>query len=82
MDLAGRHIVVTGAASGIGRACALAFAEEGARVTVSDLNEEGALATARETRGHAVTADVGSEAQIEALIASAERANGPIDAFF
>jgi NAD(P)-dependent dehydrogenase (short-subunit alcohol dehydrogenase family) len=82
MDPDGRHIVVTGAASGIGKACALAFADAGARVTVSDLNEEGVRATAGETGGHAVTADVGREAEIEALIASAEQANGPIDAFF
>jgi NAD(P)-dependent dehydrogenase (short-subunit alcohol dehydrogenase family) len=82
MDPAGRHIVVTGAASGIGRACARAFADAGARVTVSDIDEQGAIETARETRGHAVTADVGREADIEALIASAQEANGTIDAFF
>src|SRR6476469_9637594 len=38
MDPAGRHIVITGAASGIGRACAIAFAEEGATVTASDVD--------------------------------------------
>ena len=42
MELGGRHIVVTGGASGIGRACALRFADEGARVTVADLDLEGA----------------------------------------
>ena len=82
MDPAGRHIVVTGAASGIGRACALAFADNGAKVTVADLNADGAIATAQAIGGHAVTVDVGEEAQIEALIESAEQAHGPIDAFF
>ena len=81
MDLAGRHIVVTGGASGIGRACALRFADEDARVTVADLDAAGAEATAKEIDGVAVRADVGSEAELRALI---ERAEGiaPIDAFF
>jgi NAD(P)-dependent dehydrogenase (short-subunit alcohol dehydrogenase family) len=82
MDPAGRHIVVTGAASGIGRACALAFAAQGAKVTVSDVNAAGAEQTARDAGGHAVTADVGREPEIQALIEQAEQANGPIDAFF
>jgi NAD(P)-dependent dehydrogenase (short-subunit alcohol dehydrogenase family) len=82
MDPAGRHIVVTGGASGIGRACALRFADEDAKVTVSDLNLDGAIATAKEIGGHAVRADVGSEQDILALIAEAEERNGPIDAFF
>jgi NAD(P)-dependent dehydrogenase (short-subunit alcohol dehydrogenase family) len=82
MDLAGRHIVVTGAASGIGRACALRFADEDAKVTVSDLNLEGAVTTAQEIGGHAVRADVGVEQDVLDLIAEAEHRQGPIDAFF
>ena len=82
MDLAGRHIVVTGGASGIGRACALRFADEGARVTVADLDLEGAADTAQQIDGHAVRTDVGSEAEIQGLIAEAERRQGPMDAFF
>jgi NAD(P)-dependent dehydrogenase (short-subunit alcohol dehydrogenase family) len=78
MDPAGRHIVITGAASGIGRACALAFADAGATVTASDVNLAGAEATGLT----AIAADVGREEQIEALIRQAEEANGPIDAFF
>jgi NAD(P)-dependent dehydrogenase (short-subunit alcohol dehydrogenase family) len=81
MDLAGRHIVVTGGASGIGRACALRFAEEGARVTVADLDEEGAQATADETNGIAVRTDVGRQEELHALIERAER-EAPIDVFF
>ena len=82
MELAGRHIVVTGGASGIGRACALRFAEEDAKVTVSDLDGEGAERTAGEIQGHAIQADVGTEADILRLIEQAEAEHGPIDAFF
>ena len=83
MELAGRHVVVTGAASGIGRALALRFADEGARaVVVSDLDEAGAQAVAEQVGGLAVRTDVGREEDIRALIARAEAANGPIDLFF
>src|SRR5918995_4620979 len=74
MDLAGRHIVVTGGASGIGRACALRFAEEGAQVTVADLDLDGARDTAESIGGLAVQTDVGSEAAIRELIEAAEQA--------
>lgn len=48
MELAGRHAVITGAASGIGRACAIRFAQEGARVVVSDRDPARAAAVAAE----------------------------------
>ena len=82
MDLDGRHIVVTGGASGIGRACALRFAEEGAKVTVADLDLAGATATAEQIGGHAVRTDVGREEEIRALVEEAEQRQGEIDAFF
>jgi len=83
MELEGRHVVVTGGASGIGRALALRFADEGARaVVVSDLDEAGAEAVAEQAGGLAVRADVGSEDDIRALVARAEDANGPVDVFF
>ena len=47
-SFAGRSAVVTGGASGIGRAVAFGLAAEGAAVAVADLNEEGAAAVARE----------------------------------
>jgi NAD(P)-dependent dehydrogenase (short-subunit alcohol dehydrogenase family) len=83
MELEGRHVVVTGAGRGIGRALALRFAEEGARaVVVSDLDADTAQQTAGEVQGLAVPADVGRDEDIQRLIAQAEDANGPIDLFF
>jgi NAD(P)-dependent dehydrogenase (short-subunit alcohol dehydrogenase family) len=83
MELEGRHVVVTGAGRGIGRALALRFADEGARaVVVSDLDEANARQVAKEVSGLAITADVGREQDIRKLISRAEGANGPIDLFF
>src|SRR5579863_2577361 len=71
-DLMDKVAVVTGAASGIGRALAERFAREGMRVVLADV-EEGALAAAREgverlgARAVAVATDVSDGAQVEAL---------------
>ena len=82
MQLRDKIIVVTGAASGIGRALAHRFHEEGARIVVcSDRNGEGAVAVAREIGGIAVTTDVSKEPDIQALIEGVEREQGPIDLF-
>jgi NAD(P)-dependent dehydrogenase (short-subunit alcohol dehydrogenase family) len=83
MELEGRHVVVTGAGRGIGRALALRFADEGARaVVVSDMDEANARQVAREIGGLAITADVGREQDIRKLVNRAEGVNGPIDLFF
>ncbi len=82
MKLAGKHVVVTGGANGIGRALCQRFASERARaVVVADLDVEGARKTAAETGGTAVKLDVRDEAQLQTLVESAEKANGPIDLF-
>lgn len=82
MDIKDKHMVVTGGASGIGRALCQRFAADGARaVVVADLDGERAQAVAEEIGGLAVTVDVGDEDQNKALVASAEEANGPIDLF-
>jgi NAD(P)-dependent dehydrogenase (short-subunit alcohol dehydrogenase family) len=84
MELADRICVVTGGASGIGRALSLRFAAEGARaVVVVDRDADGALATAEKIGERAVarTADVTVEADIEAVIERTEDEIGPIDLF-
>jgi 3-hydroxybutyrate dehydrogenase len=72
MRLKDKVAVVTGAASGIGKAIALAFAREGAKVAVADLNEDAANAAAKELeaiggKGSAigVVMDVSDEAQVK-----------------
>ena len=82
MELTGRHAVITGGASGIGAALARAFAAEGARVVVADLDGQGAAAVADEIGGLGLEADVGRETEVAALVARAEEAGGPIDLFF
>jgi NAD(P)-dependent dehydrogenase (short-subunit alcohol dehydrogenase family) len=82
MDPSGKHVVITGAASGIGRACAVHFARAGARVVISDLDEAAASDVAAGIDGAiAVAADVSREDEIVRLIDVARERNGPIDLF-
>lgn len=87
MRLAGKVALVTGGASGIGRATALRMAEEGARVLVADRDGGGAARTADtiaqaggEARG--VACDVTSEAEVAAMVAAALDAWGRLDCAF
>jgi NAD(P)-dependent dehydrogenase (short-subunit alcohol dehydrogenase family) len=83
VDLKGKVAVVTGAASGIGRAAALRFAAEGAAgVVVADMNADGLKAVAEETKGLAVRCDVSREDDIKQLVRAAEERYGPIDVYF
>src|SRR5436190_17199886 len=82
MNLKDKSIVVTGAASGIGRAMAQRFAAEGAKLVVcADRDEPGAKATAAGIGGVAFKVDVSREADIQALIETVEADHGPIDLF-
>ena len=77
--LQGRRIVVTGAASGIGRAIAQLFAAEGAALALFDRDAAGLAATAAQTGGHVCEVDVASEASVAAAAAQAAQALGGID---
>jgi NAD(P)-dependent dehydrogenase (short-subunit alcohol dehydrogenase family) len=75
-------VVVTGGASGIGRALCRRFAADGARkVVVADRDGDGAASVAREIGGDGQRVDVAREGEIAALIAHAEAAHGPIALF-
>lgn len=83
MDLTDRVCVITGGASGIGAACARAFAKKGARVCVADLNLEGATDVAASIDGGlAVQCDVSVETEINRLVATCTNELGSIDLFF
>jgi NAD(P)-dependent dehydrogenase (short-subunit alcohol dehydrogenase family) len=81
MELDKKHVVITGAGSGIGRAMAERFAADGAKVVVGDRHRELAEEVAERIGGLPVIVDVGSEAEILRLIAAAELVYGPIDLF-
>ncbi|QIE54012.1 SDR family oxidoreductase [Pikeienuella piscinae] len=82
MNINDRIVVVTGAASGIGRALALKFAEAGARrVIAADIDLAGATETAKATGGAAVETNVADESSIKSLIDRVEAEHGPIDLF-
>jgi len=80
----GKTIIITGAASGIGKATALIFAREGANVVCADLNEKGARATAEQIAGSgakalALSADVTSRAQVNDMVQATIDAFGGVD---
>ncbi|CAG2152140.1 SDR family oxidoreductase [Cupriavidus numazuensis] len=89
MQVKDKTVVVTGAATGIGRALALAFAQAGARgVAIADLNAAGAAAVAAEVQAAAPDCkvfaqgvDVSDEAAVQSLADEATRRFGQIDVF-
>jgi 3-hydroxybutyrate dehydrogenase len=72
VDLKGRSALVTGAASGIGRACAGRLARAGAAVTVMDLNGDAARKVAEEFGGEAVQADLSNYEVLDGLEVDAD----------
>ena len=87
MKLENKVAIVTGAGSGIGRATALKFAREGARVVVAEYNEEGGRETVRaveEAGGEAlfVHTNVAKFEEVEAAVDRAAEEYGSLDVMF
>jgi NAD(P)-dependent dehydrogenase (short-subunit alcohol dehydrogenase family) len=77
--LDGRVCIVTGAAQGIGEACARRFAREGAKVVLADVDDARGQAVALELQGLYVHCDVGDKAQVDTLVAQTMLSHGRID---
>ncbi|MDE2686996.1 MAG: SDR family oxidoreductase [Chloroflexota bacterium] len=84
MRLEGKAAIITGGASGIGRAICELFAEEGARLTIADIDVEGGeqtLASVRVAGGEAqfIATDVSKEADVQAMVQAAADAYGAVN---
>jgi NAD(P)-dependent dehydrogenase (short-subunit alcohol dehydrogenase family) len=85
--LEGKSAIVTGAGSGVGRASAVRFAQEGAQVVAADVNLDNAKEAVREIESAGGTAvavgvDVSNEQQVQAMIAAAVEQFGRLDILF
>lgn len=81
MDISGRRVVVTGAASGIGAALARCFSAAGAQVVCCDRDRDGVQAVAKGIAGAAFVVDVSREDDLAQMIDTVENDLGPIDIF-
>jgi 3-oxoacyl-[acyl-carrier protein] reductase len=86
MRLKRKIAIITGAGSGLGRATALLFAREGAKVVVADISQRRAEVVAEEINGTsrrkkaiAVRADVAKKIEVDAMVAAARKRFGPIN---
>jgi NAD(P)-dependent dehydrogenase (short-subunit alcohol dehydrogenase family) len=77
--LGGRVCIVTGAAQGIGEACARRLAREGAKVVLADIDDARGQALAQELQALYVHCDVGEKAQVDTLVAKTVLTHGRVD---
>jgi NAD(P)-dependent dehydrogenase (short-subunit alcohol dehydrogenase family) len=82
LDLLGKVAIVTGGASGLGRATAVALASAGAEVVIGDLDEAGGKDVAQRIGGHFCVCDVSDLAADQALVDFAVRQCGGVDIAF
>ena len=79
MRMKEKVVLVTGGAAGIGKATALRFAEEGAKVVICDVNEEAGQATAKEIDGAFYKVNVADRAEVQAWVDDVVEKFGRID---
>ena len=79
LGLQGKVVIITGASSGIGAACAQRFAREGASVMLADVNDAAGSLLAAELKATYVHCDVASKSQIDALVEKTLALHGRID---
>src|SRR5579871_5453741 len=79
MRLQNKLALVTGGATGIGRAIALRFAQQGAKVTIADINDSDGQATAAEMGGLFVHCDTAQPEQSQRAVQAAVKAYGGLD---
>ncbi len=79
MKLAGKIAIVTGAAQGLGKACAAGLAAEGARVVLADIKADVLARTAAEIGGEAVPTDVADPDQVAGLVDGVVARHGRVD---
>jgi glucose 1-dehydrogenase len=87
MLLEGRHAIITGASTGIGKSCAIRMSQEGADVCINYYSEQEAAAAndvlaqveSKGTKAIAVQADVGSEEGVKRIVQAAQDAFGGVD---
>ena len=80
--LEGTHVLITGAAGGIGAACARRLASEGAELLLADLNADAVQALSSELRQHWVQADVTHAVDIQRMVDAAYQRWGRLDVLF
>jgi NAD(P)-dependent dehydrogenase (short-subunit alcohol dehydrogenase family) len=83
-DIAGKRVVITGAASGIGRACADAFAVQGCRLVLNDLNPDALSETVNELSNDGTetvgrSGSISELATVQSLFEAADQAFGGVD---
>jgi len=76
MEIKGQAAIVSGGASGLGRATARALAEAGLKVAILDVNEAAAAEVAREISGFAIGADVSDASSVQAAFVAARERHG------